>query len=426
MRILVITRNAWDDTNSIGNTISNFFKDIPNAEFANIYFRAAKPNNELCEKYFRVTEREVLRNWLTPSRNGRAFEYKNDSGESPVGSASAKSEKKIIVLAHKYHLRSLNKLSDRIWDSKKWINNNLDAFIQDFAPDLVFSFVKAAPQYYQTIRYLRERYQIPLLAWIADDEYSGYLKSSQDKFIDRLRYILEQATAVKGCSQEICDYYNSVFGCAATPLYKGCDLSFPVHDKVNDPISIVYAGNLLVGRLDIIREISDELENYVNSGGKRVSFDIYSNTLLSETDITEYFGNNKCTRFLGSESYAVIKERLSKADIVLHAESFNDDEILKTRYSFSTKIIDYLQSGSVILAVGPGDISSIKYIKGIPGAFVIDEPESIKDMLPLLLNDSDSFPDRAVKTREFARKNHDSKALSGELNELLKKISCSE
>ena len=57
---------------------------------------------------------------------------------------------------------------------------------------------------------------------------------------------------------------------------------------------------------------------------------------------------------------------------------------------------------------------------------MIDEPESIKDMLPLLLNDSDSFPDRAVKTREFARNYHDSKALSGELNELLNKISCSE
>ncbi len=419
MRILVITRNAWNDTNSIGNTISNFFKDIPNAEFANIYFRAAKPNNGLCEKYFQVNEKEVLRNWLSPSRNGRSFEFKADSDGNSASSSSALSEKKIISIAHKYNLSFLNKLSDRIWDSKKWINSNLDAFIRSFGPDLAFSFVKAAPQYYQTIRYLRERFQIPLFAWIADDEYTGYLKSSQNNNIERLRYILEQSTTVKGCSQEICDYYNSVFGCAATPLYKGCDLSFPVNDKVNDPISIVYAGNLLVGRLEIIREISDALESYAGSGGRRVSFEIYSNTPLSDADISDCFGGNSSTSFMGSESYKVIKERLSKADIVLLAESFDDNEIIKTRYSFSTKIIDYMQSGGVILAVGPGEISSIKYIRKIPGAFVIDDIRAIKDMLPKLLNDSNSFPARAAKTREFALKNHDSKSLAGDLNRLL-------
>lgn len=421
MRILILTRNAWDDTNSIGNTVSNFFRDISDAEYANIYFRSAKPNNRLCEKYYRVTEKEVLKNWLSPSKIGRSFEFKADSVDCSAGSSSDFGEKKIISLAHKYNLRFLNTLSDRIWDSKKWINGNLDAFIRSFAPDLVFTFVKALPQYYQTIRLLREKYHIPLLTWIADDEYTGYLNGGKKKQIDRLRYIISESAAVTGCSQEICDYYNSVFGCAATPLYKGCDLSAPVKDKTNDPLSIVYAGNLLFGRLEIIRKISDALENYVDSGGRRVSFEIYSNTPLSDTDISAYFGGNSCTAFKGSESYTVIKKRLSQADIVLHAESFDDAEIIKTRYSFSTKIIDYLQSGSVILAVGPGEISSIKYIRKIPGAFVIDDMDSIKDMLPILLNDSDGFPERAAKTREFALKNHDSKSLAGDLNRLLMK-----
>ena len=61
MRVLVVTRNAWDDTNAIGNTLSNFFKGIDCIEFANIYFRAAKPNNKLCKTYFHVTEIEILK-----------------------------------------------------------------------------------------------------------------------------------------------------------------------------------------------------------------------------------------------------------------------------------------------------------------------------------------------------------------------------
>ena len=422
MRILILTRNAWDDTNSIGNTVSNFFKDIPDTEYANIYFRSAKPNNSLCEKYYRVTEKDVLRNWLTPSKTGESFAFKAEINGNTAGDSGASSEKKIISFVHKYNIDSLNKLSDMIWDSKKWINGNLDSFIKSFDPDVAFTFVKALPQYFHTVRLLREKYNVPLLTLIADDEYTGYLRRGQKKQIERLRYIIEESAVVTGCSQEICGYYNTVFGCDAAPLYKGCDLSAPVKVKTNDPVSVVYAGNLLFGRLDIIRRVSAALESFSASGGKRVSFDIYSNTLLSEADIKANFGNSKCTRFLGGESYTVIKDRLAKADIVLHAESFEDDEIIKTRYSFSTKIIDYLQSGSVILAVGPGEIASVKYIKEIPGAFVIDDPESINSMLPILLNDSDDFPDRAAKTREFARKYHDSKALSGELNKLLKKI----
>lgn len=422
MRILILTRNAWDDTNSIGNTVSNFFKDIPGAEYANIYFRSAKPNNGLCKKYFRVTEKDVLRNWFTPSKIGKAFDYQAASGGNSADASAASSEKKIISFVHKHHISSLNKLSDKIWDSKKWINGNLDAFIRAFQPDVAFTFVKALPQYYQTIRLLREKYRVPVLTWIADDEYSGYLSRGESKQIERLGYIIEESAAVTGCSQEICAYYNSVFGCRAVPLYKGCDLSSSVKNKTNDPVSVVYAGNLLFGRLDIIREISDELENYVTSGGKRVSFDIYSNTPMSDADIAACFGRNRCTAFKGNESYDVIKERLSKADIVLLAESFDENEIIKTRYSFSTKIIDYMQSGSVILAVGPGEISSIKYTRKIPGAFVIDDIGLIKESLPVLLNDAEHFGERAAKTHEFARQFHDSKTLTEDLNQLLKSI----
>ena len=71
MKILVITRNAWDDTNAIGNTVSNFFEHFDNCEFANIYFRASSPNNKICKRYYRTTEFEVLRNWFSPEKNGK-------------------------------------------------------------------------------------------------------------------------------------------------------------------------------------------------------------------------------------------------------------------------------------------------------------------------------------------------------------------
>ena len=421
MRILVLTRNAWDDTNSIGNTVSNFFRDIPDAEFANLYFRSSMPNNRLCRRYFRVTEKDVLRNWFSPDKIGRALVWDPDAeAEAPVQTSAAR-EKKLISLIHKYNLRSAEKVSDFLWDSRRWLNPKLDAFIEDFKPDVVFSFVKALPQYYQTIRYLRERYDLPLLTWIADDEYTGYLEWGQKKQIARLQMELENSAAVKGCSQEICDYYNSVFHCSATPLYKGCDLSAPVQKRKGDQISIVYAGNLLFGRLDVLRAFSDAVEDCA-AGGKALSFDIYSGTPLTEAEIETCFGKNRCTAFRGREDYDVIKERLRKADIVLLAESFEPEEILKTRYSFSTKIIDYLQCGSVILAVGPECLASIRYLRNIPGTFVIDGLEAIGTQLPRLLEDAENFDRRAAETRAFARQHHDKKVLAAQLEQLLRTI----
>ena len=419
MKILVITRNAWDDNNSIGNSISNFFSNVPDIEFANIYFRAQKPNNKLCKRYFRITEKDIIRNWFSPSKIGKCFTQDDHTSEATRDQVN---EKKIISFVHKHNIKILYRFSNRLWNSQKWVNEKLDDFITSFSPDMVFSFVKAAPQYFQMISLLRKKYDVPLFTWIADDEYSVYQRKSKKDEIVKLGYILKESSVLRGCSKEICEYYNSIFGCNATPLYKGCDLSYPVKNAVGDPIVIIYAGNLLYGRLEILRNISDAVEKYSALNSKNVQFDIYSNTLLSEEDIQKNFGTNNCTRFLGKENYDVIKTRLPSADVLLHVESFEKEEILKTKYSFSTKIIDYLQSGSVIMAVGPSEVASMQYIRDIPGAFVVDEMSSLYEELQVFFNDSDNFYERARKSHEFALANHHSKVLSHAMLNILQQL----
>ena len=414
MKILIITRNAWDDTNAIGNTLSTFFGSMEEVEFANIYFRSSRPNNKLCKNYYQTSETEVLKKWFSPQKIGRRFVL---AADKEIQTASAgKKEKTLIRFIQKYGVKPAYKISDRLWYSKKWINDNFKNFIESFSPDMVFSFVKSAPQYYLTIQYLRENYNIPLLSWIADDEYTGLLQNNSQKEIQNLKYILNESAVVKGCSEEICEYYNSIFDCNATPFYKGCDLSTPVKDTVGAPIEMVYAGNLLYGRLDIIGKIADAIE------GKNVSFKIYSNTALLSTEIQEYFGQKQCTKYMGKKEYEVIKQQLSCADIVVHVESFEDSQILKTRYSFSTKIIDYLQSGSVVLAIGPKEISSIKYIEKIPGTYVIDNLDHLQTDFDHLLSEASDFCHRAKKTREFAQQYHDGTVISKQLTETINRI----
>lgn len=421
MKILVITRNAWDDTNSIGNTMSNFFGGLDGVEFANIYFRSARPSNKLCRRYYRTSELEIAKKWFSPKKIGKAFTADADEPAEQAQPAAGGREKTLIRIIQKHGIKAAYKLSDRLWYSRRWINQSLKDFVEDFAPDVVFSFVKSAPQYYLTVRYLREQFNVPLLSWIADDEYTALAKNKSSREIENLKYILKESAVVKGCSEEICQYYNSVFGCNATPLYKGCDLSVPPKNKLNAPLKIVYAGNLLYGRLEILRKIADALEKYAE-GGKKVCFEIFSNTAMSQAELQENFGDKRCTKYMGRRDYEAVKQSLADADVVLHAESFDEEQILKTKYSFSTKIIDCLQSGSVILAVGPEDISSIKYIMRIPGAHVITDVNRLEEGLFALLNDSDSFAERAAKSREFAEKYHDATNNSMALKHTLESI----
>lgn len=419
MRILVISRNAWDNTNAIGNTLSNFFEGIDDLEFASVYFREANPANDLCTRYYRVTETEVLKKWFVPKKIGKEFVWQGGAPLSKINPAQ-KNEKKIIRFVRTHQFRLAYKVSDRIWYTQKWLNHNFRNFIEEFQPDLMVTFAKSAPQYYLTVKFLKENYHIPLFSWIADDEYTMLLREKNERAIQNLKYLIDESDAVCGCSQEICNYYNAVFSCQATPLYKSCDFSEAVKERPNHPMKIVYAGNLLYGRMAIVKEIADALEEYCGSCEK-VSFDVYSNTALSAEE-TSFFQKKNRTRYMGRQDYQTIKKRLAEADLVLHTESFDAEQIVQTKYSFSTKIIDCLQSGSVLLAVGPKELASISYASMIPGAYVIDNLDNLQDNLEKILNSKNQLPERARQIRCFAQKHHDRAFNAKNLKTIFEKV----
>lgn len=406
MRVLILTRNAWDDTNSVGNTMSNFFRDQQDVELANLYFRSAAPDNGVCTRYFHVTETELLKHFFSPSKCGHAFSYQQGE-QSEKNEKTYTNEKKMISVIHRFGINPALRLSDSLWDSKKWINERLRAFIEDFKPDAVFSFAKASPQYYHTIRFLYEEYHIKVMLWIGDDEYSALKESNRKKDrerIERLRYILDRAAVVWGCSEEICAYYSRVFGCKATPLYKKCSFAYPVREKVDHPLRLVYAGNLLFGRDEILKTITCRLSE-LNQKTPLARLEIYSSTPVSEKELGQ-LDVPGVSSFCGARPYAEIKEIMSQADAVLLAESFDEKEIIKTRYSFSTKIIDCLQSGSALVAIGPKEIASIRYIAKIPGAYVIDDVRDIRSGIAAVIENSDELPRRAEQIRSFAVERH--------------------
>ena len=216
--------------------------------------------------------------------------------------------------------------------------------------------------------------------------------------------MLRSADKVYGASEEICQAYGKQFEIEISPLYKGCVFRQKRNNSECKPLNMVYAGNLLFGRLEILGRIATAIKN-INSTEEKIHLSIYSGTRITDEQRTliEIPG---ASSFYGARSYNDIMDIMSKANITLHVESFEKEEIKRVRYSFSTKIIDCIQSGCVFCVIGPEQIASVKYAYRIPGAIVITKVEELENELTKMVEQSEQLEKYSFDTRKFAEKNH--------------------
>ena len=110
---------------------------------------------------------------------------------------------------------------------------------------------------------------------------------------------------------------------------------------------------------------------------------------------------------MGARSYDEIKKIMHDADVVVHVESFDEQQMKTTQYSLSTKIIDCLQSGSQIVGIGPSGIASIEYLKRINGVIVVDNKEKIETAIASIVEDKNSIIENSKKIRQYSETNHE-------------------
>ena len=105
-------------------------------------------------------------------------------------------------------------------------------------------------------------------------------------------------------------------------------------------------------------------------------------------------------------SYTEIREIQKNSDILLHVEGFSLKEKLAVHQSFSTKIVDYLESNRCILAIGDDYCASIKYfIENECGAVARNKKE-IKTRLLELHENRNLLQQYADKAWQIGKKYH--------------------
>lgn len=402
MRILVVSDIEWSTENAMGNTISNWLSGISEFTFANLYTRSSRPNNTVCSRYYAISTVATAKGLLHKENVGNAF-CTNPASEEKKQAAPNRSsmEKRLIGLLHRKNLHIVYRVDNFLFRRKNWDNQRFADFVNDFRPDILFSFISGSVKTQLLLARVKEL--VPnskVVGFIADDVYTS-AKSNAEK--QRIRERIENADLVYGASEMLCAAYNEQFHIAVKPLYKGCRFTEPA-PKNTDTLELVYAGNLYYGRWDTLLRLAKALQRYNATATKKARLQIYSATEVSAASAQELHATG-CAVLCGAKPYAEIVEILARANAVLHVESFEESAKQVVRYSFSTKIIDCLQSGSALLAIGPDGIASMEYAKKIPGAIVLNDMEKIDAVGDILAKTDLTLA--AKKTRQYALQYHD-------------------
>lgn len=410
MKILVLTLNAWNNTNSTGNTITNLFSELSdNDEVANIFCRNESIDNTICKKYYKITENNILHNLFTPKKCGvsiSSHEYSINSDSRLLG----KNKSGDFLRRHRF--TSLLLLRELIWTFPVWKNYKLNSFLNDFVPDVIYMHGHNNLYMHRLLDYCTKVTGAKVVLYWGDDMYGRKYYSPLGYIYETLlrkqfRKSINKASLLFGGSLKLCEEYSQVFGKQFTPFFKECKQFSVVDNKsIGNPISIVYAGNLLFGREDIILELSKKLRN-INKKDLKYKFQliVYSNTNPKEENLKFLDDKNNCI-YMGCQPYASVIEAMNRADFALFIESFNKNSIKSTRLSFSTKIIDCLQSSAAILAIGPKEIASMEYITENNIGFVITNASEIEDKLHYLAKHSNIIPELNNRKYAFALKFH--------------------
>lgn len=402
-RVLVVSHNVFSDTTGMGRTMADMLSCVPKENLAQMYFRPEVPSMKTCRRYFRVTDMDVLRSLLSRKSNFTAFDknviFDNNSELNTENSVEERayqfSRKRTPII---YLGRNL------LWKLGKWKSRELDAWINDFGPDVIFFASGGHPFSYRIAYQLSMTYHIPIVLWCCDDYYlnSGSKKGALARYYHHnlmqwVREVSERTAQIVVIGEKMKKAYGSIFSQPINVLRISAAEN-PYVCMAEKRQGIIYAGGLGVSRATALIELGKVLR----SAGLYI--DVYSGEKNEQTLklLTEENG----IRFHGKIPYEQVRMNLGAAKFVLHIEAFDEETREKTRYSLSTKIGDALRSGACIIAYGPSDIESIEYLTRSNAAVVLRSAAECLDVIGMLEQNLEEYQRIVECAMKLANGNH--------------------
>ncbi len=426
MRILVISNSEWDDNNSFGNTFNNFFSGIEDVEIANIYCREGHPNTKICSRFLKICDKDLVKSIIHKNYDPAKVVFSSEDNKKNTSDSS----RNIFDFIKRKRWSIFFILREILWSFSNYKKQTFKDFIEDFSPDLIFLPTYSFAYINKMALYIQKKYNLPMVSYMSDDEYSfrrlkisplfWILRFYQSKWSvkglrkSKLVYVISE-TQKNECKKDLNIECKVLTKCADFSDDKKPE--FKVPEKV---LKMVYAGNISKGRYEILSKLAKSVEE-INKESKKFELDIY--TLTALTDKQKICLSTDAVHLHPPVSYEKIREIQKNSDILLHVECFNLQEKLEVHQSFSTKIVDYLETNRCIFAIGDDYCASIQYFMKNDCGIVAKNSNEIKSCLLKLSQNQDLLRYYAEKAWETGKKNHDKSVVRKMLENDMEKLS---
>lgn len=382
-KILIISHNPLSRVSNNGKTLASIFEGVPKENIYQIYLNSDIPDySEDCH-YLQINEKQIISSFVK-MKNVCCQEVKSTT--TKVVSTSIKMGSFAI------HIKRL--IREMIWKISFW-KSNLKSWLLDKKFDVVFFMAGDGIFAYDVYRFVLEHTLSKGCLFFTDDYLIGKNSFSpvalfrQFLLKRKVTKTLKRTDKLFVISDEMKEAYRSLLGIEGYVIrnfsvekkqvdYEECEVN------EHSYLQMVYAGGLHYNRWKVLSQIAKVLKKINDSGNIKCQLRIYSAQNIS-TNIIDEISIESVSLFCGSASADQIAEIYASADILVHVESFENKAIASTKYSFSTKIPEYLSSGKAVLAVGPEEVASIRYLSDF--ACVICDDSSLYEMLGRLIND---------------------------------------
>lgn len=415
LRVLLLVAEPWRSDDSGGNTLDNFFRGMQNVELAQVYNSDKLPINDVCKKYFQISNSKVVKGFMTRRKVGEELHIEtvlstNAEEDSPNQPNSLLS--KIMRWIKNIRPEFLIAIKNFVWRYSNWKTIELEAFIMNFNPDVIYAPCYASPFQLALTRHVKNITGKKIVTWSADDSYSLRQFSLSPFFwLNRFwnRYCLRKTYPFYdeffSISEDEIEEMSPIVGRQMKILRKGVHVpKMFIPRTIHQPIKFIYAGGLYLNRHKSLIAIADVLRK-INEHNVRAELHIYTGTKLEGKNLSLL--NDRRSSFIhGLVSPDLLKELYQESDVAIHCESFDLKYRLMTRLSFSTKVIDCFQSGCAILAIAWKDHTALKYLIKEDAAFCVTSLKEIESMIFNIVNNPTLISKYALKAYECECRNH--------------------
>ena len=376
-KILIIGQ-SFNKKSGGGVTISNLFKGWPKDRLAvasntNLY---SDLDISVCDTYYQLGYNDKLHpfplNIILPKIN---------CGILPVNGPVATTDAPVKSGKYKFVYSALTAILHffGIYNVfyKLKITPAFAAWVKEYDPDIIYTQLASL----ELIRFTDDLHTLtakPIAIHIMDDwpltiNKPGILYGYWQKIIDReFRQLMDKTAILMSISDRMSDEYKARYNKTFIPFHNPIDINFwkPAAAKdysLKNTFTILYAGRIGFGIKSSIAEIAEAV-NTLAAVKKDIVFEIQTG---DEEALQKTVTLTPNVKWVKPTAYAALPEKFSAADLLLLPQDFDEKSVRFLRYSFPTKVSEYMISGTPVLVYGDESTGLTKYAIKDKWAFVV-------------------------------------------------------